>query len=99
MSSRVGWGMVRRELRKLGSDLLECQPDAFGEDDEGDAAEGRRADSPVTRAGSLRGDQATLLVEMEGGGGDAASAGDLTDRQQFGHGQTHSLSDLTSSSL
>ena len=36
-SRRVGawWG----GLRKLSSDLLERQPDALGEDDEGDAAE------------------------------------------------------------
>ena len=37
--------MVGRELRKLGADLLERQPDALGEDDEGDTAEDWRADS------------------------------------------------------
>ena len=73
--------MVGRELRKLGSDLLERQPDALGEDDESDTAEDGARISPMARTGSLRGDQAPLLVETQGGRGDAASASDLTDRQ------------------
>jgi hypothetical protein len=73
--------MVGRELCKFGSDLLERQPDALGEDDEGDPAEDGARIPPVARAGSLGGDQAPLLVETKGGRGDTASASDLTDRQ------------------
>ena len=56
-----------RELRKLGADLLERQPDALGEDDEGDTAEDGARIAPVARAGSLGGDQAPLLVEAKRG--------------------------------
>jgi hypothetical protein len=33
--------VVGRKLRELGADLLEREPDALGEDDEGDPAEHR----------------------------------------------------------
>ena len=42
--------MVRRKLRKLGADLLEREPDALGEDDEGDPAEDWRVDSGGARS-------------------------------------------------
>ena len=59
--------MVGRELRKLDADLLERQPDALGEDDEGDTAKDRARIAPMAGAGSLRGDQASLLVKAKGG--------------------------------
>ena len=44
--------MVGRELRKLGSDLLERQPDALREDDEGDTAKDGARITPMAGAGS-----------------------------------------------
>ena len=91
--------MMGRKLRELDTDLLERQPDALGEDDEGDAAEHGARITPMAGAGPFGGDQAPLLVEAQGGRGDAASASDLTDGQQVGRGQTLLVLGLTSSSL
>jgi hypothetical protein len=88
----AGGGMVWRELRELKTDLLEPQPDALGEDDEGDAAEHGARKASMAGAGSLGGDEPSLLVETQGGGGDAAPARDLTDGQQVGCGHTVSPS-------
>ena len=63
----TGGSLMGRELRELGPDLLERQPDALREDDEGDAAEDGARIAPMTGAGSLRGDQASLLVEAKRG--------------------------------
>jgi hypothetical protein len=76
----VGW-----QLRELGTDLVERQPDPLGEDDERDPAEDGPRVAAVTRARPLGADEAPLLVEAEGGGGHAAAACDLADGEQIGH--------------
>ena len=74
-------GAVRRELGELVADLLEGQADALREHDEGDAAEHGSREAAVAGSGPLRGDQAALLVEAQGGGGHAAAARHLADRE------------------
>jgi hypothetical protein len=85
--------MVGREFREFKTDLLERQPDALGEDDEGDAAKYGARKAAMARAGSLGGNEPSLLVKAQGGGGDAAPARDLTDSQQVGCGHRVSPSE------
>ena len=84
-SRRVGawWG---RKLGELAADLLERQPDALGEDDEGDPAQHRPRVATVARTCPLGADQSSLLVEAKRRRGHAAAACDLADREQAGHG-------------
>jgi hypothetical protein len=86
---------MRRKLRQLDADLLEGQPDALGEDDEGDPAEHRPRIAAVTRAFPLGADQASLLVEAKRRGGHAAPACYLADGEQIGHSGTPAWTDLT----
>ena len=84
---------VGRQLGELLADLLEGQPDPLGEDDEGDPAEDRARVAAVARAGALGADQAALLVEAQGRGGDAAAARNLADREQLLHGRSDATKD------
>src|SRR5262249_40907733 len=97
----TGGDMVGRELRELGAELLERQTDALGGEDGGDAGAGGQRKAAMAGSCSHGADQASLLVEAQGGGGDAAPARDLTDGQQVGCGHTSLLGrkDLTSSLL
>ena len=76
---------MRRKLRQLDADLVEGQPDALGEDDEGDPAKHRSRVAAVTGAFALGADQAPLLVEAKRRGGHAAPACDFADGEQIGH--------------
>ena len=75
------------------------EPDALGEDDERDPAQHRPRVAAVAGADALRGDQAALLVEAQGGGGDAAAARHLADREQVDIAVSEARPRLTSSSL
>ena len=88
---------VARQLGELGADLVERQADPLGEDDERDPAQHRARVAAVARAGALGLDQAPLLVEAQGRGGDAAAPRDLADREQLGHLQGKHAWALTSS--
>ena len=93
-----GGRAVGGELGELRADLLERQPDALRKHDEGDSAEHRPPVAAVSRARSLRGDQASLLIEAKRRRSHAAAPRDLADRQQAAHdeGDNHVLP-LTSS--
>ena len=77
--------MITRELRQLGADLFQGQAHALSEDNESDPSQHRPPEAAVSRAGALRVDQATILIEPESGGGDAAPSRHLADRQEIRH--------------
>ena len=86
-TSPGAWALDGAELGKLGADLIEREADALGEDDEGEPAEYRSRIVAMARARPLRADQPSLLIEAKRRRCDAASPRDLSDCEQFGHGQ------------
>src|SRR5262245_4696331 len=85
---------VLRQLGELLGDLLERQADLLCEDDERDAPEHRPRIAAVAGAGAFGGDQAARLVEPQGRRGDAAAAGDYSDREELGGGTHRRALDL-----
>ena len=80
-SPAVG-GPVAGQLVELLLDLVQGEPDPLGEDDEGDPPKRGAGIAAVTRAGPFGADQAPILVEAQGGGGDAAPLRHLADGEQ-----------------
>src|SRR5207244_2518377 len=90
----------RRQLVERGADLLERQAHALSEHDEGYSPEHGSVVATMTRSGTLRRDQASILVEAKRRRRDPTPLRDLADREQFIHRRkANHKSALTSSSL
>jgi hypothetical protein len=76
---------MRRQLRQLGSDLLERQADPLGENNERNASQNRSRIAALAGTLPLGRDEATLLVETEGRGGHSAATRYFADQEQIVH--------------
>jgi hypothetical protein len=72
---------MRWQFSELLTNLVERQPDALGEHDEGDSSKDLAREVSLSRPFALRPDKATLFVEPKRRGRDSAPAGDLSDTQ------------------
>ena len=76
---------MRRKLGQLGSDLIERQSNALRKDDERNPPQDRSRISALASACPLGCDQSALFIKPKRGGGDTATARDVTNEKQVVH--------------
>ena len=75
---------ILRELGQLRRDLVEGEAHPLREDDEGDPPQHGSRIAPMAGTGALGFDEAALLVEAKGGGGNAAARDAISRRWRSG---------------
>jgi hypothetical protein len=70
---------MRWQFSELLTNLVERQPDALGEHDEGDSPKDLAREVSLSRPFALRPDESTLFIEPKRRGRDSAPSSDLSD--------------------